>query len=113
MKKEEKNMQNKTIEIDFNNIKDRSPALATVDLLADEIKIIISKGDDSLNDNECGVIAFAHKGRVNRFAIGGTRDLLLMFINLIKQHATENNAQAKKILEVAGTILLTEADKYD
>ena len=114
MKKEEKeNMQNKPVEIDFSSIKDPSPALAAVDLLADEIKTIISKDDDSLNDNDCGVIAFAHKGRLNRFAIGGTRDLLLMYTYLIRQHAEEDNAQAKKILELAANILLIEADKYD
>lgn len=114
MKKEEKeNTQNKTVEIDFNGIKDPSPALATVDLLADEIKIIVSKDNDCLNDNDCGVIAFASKKRMQRFAIGGTRDLLYMYINLIRQHATEDDTQAKKILEAAANILLMEAEKYD
>lgn len=106
-------MQDKNIMIDYNNMENRAPALATVDLLADEVKNIVSKGANCLSERECVVVAVCNSDGIKYFSIGGTRDLLRTYIEMIKQLARDDKSQAKKILLIAASILQMEATKYD
>lgn len=106
-------MQDKNIMIDYNNMENRAPALATVDLLADEVKNIVSKGANSLSERECAVVAVCDSDSIDSFSIGGTRDLLRAYVKMITQLARNNKAQAKMILQIAASILQAESNEYD
>ena len=106
-------MQDKNIMIDYANMENRAPALATVDLLANEVKNIVSNGANNLSEEKCAVVAVCDSDGINCFSIGGTRTLLRAYIEMIKQLARDDKSHAKKILQIVASILQMEATKYD
>ena len=106
-------MQDKNIMTDYTNMENRAPALATVDLLANEVKNIVSNGANNLSEEKCAVVAVCDSDGINNFSIGGTRALLSAYIEMIKQLARDDKSQSKKILQIAASILQMEATKYD
>lgn len=106
-------MQDKNIMTDYTNMENRAPALATVDLLANEVKNIVSNGANNLSEEKCAVVAVCDSDGIKNYSIGGTRTLLRAYIAIIKQLARDDKCQAKKILQIAASILQMEATKYD
>lgn len=106
-------MQDKNIMTDYTNMENRAPALAIVDLLANEVKKIVSNGANSLREEKCAVVAVCDSDGINNYSIGGTRTLLSAYIEMIKRLARDDKSQAKKILLIAASILQMEATKYD
>lgn len=106
-------MQDKNIKIDYSNMENRAPALATVDLLADEVKNIVSNGANNLSEEKCAVVAVCDSDGINYFSIGGAITLLRTYIAMIKQLARNDKSQAKKILQIAASILQAESNEYD
>ena len=107
-------MQDKNIMTDYTNMENRAPALATVDLLANEVKNIVSNGANNLREEKCAVVAVCDSDGITNYSIGDTRTLLRAYIEMIKQLARDDkSSQAKKILQIAASILQMEATKYD
>lgn len=106
-------MQDKNIMIDYTNMENRAPALATVDLLANKVKNIVSNGANNLSEEGWAVVAVCDSDGIDIFSIGGTSTLLRAYIEMIKQLARDDKSQAKKILQIVASFLQMEATKYD